>query len=145
MRVLHVDLHALEHGSSAELRLPAFEEPWATLASWGGSALGLACLHEHARRDARGPQPFVLAVGEAVRAGLPTAARVAVLSRAPLSGLYAEGHVGGELGARLARVADALVLEGRTERAGAVLLVEEDGRCVLLARPDLRGASPADT
>ncbi len=144
MRVLHVDLGVLERGGPAELRVPEFDEPWATLASWGGSALGLACLHEHARRGAHGPQPFVLAVGEAVRAGLPTAARAAVLARAPLSGLYAEGHVGGELGARLARVADALVLVGRTELAGAVLLLEEDGRCVLLARPGLRGASPAE-
>jgi aldehyde:ferredoxin oxidoreductase len=149
-RVLHVDLGAIERGERPVPREHGCREPWApgpwaTLASWGGSALGLACLHEHAQRDARGPQPFVLAVGEAVRAGLPTAARAAVLSRAPLSGLYAEGHVGGELGARLARVADALVLEGRATPAGAVLVIEEDGRVVLLARPDLRGAAPAET
>ena len=144
MRVLHVDLGALESGSGAELRAPELAEPWATLARFGGSALGLACLHDHARRDARGPQPLVLAVGEAVRSGLPTAARAAVLGRAPLSGLYAEGHVGGELGARLARVADALVLGGRTTLPGAVLSLEEGGRCALVSRPDLRGSSPAE-
>jgi len=144
-RVLHVDLSALERGGAAELHAPQFDEPWATLARWGGNALGLACLQAHALRDARGPQPLVIAVGEAVRAALPTAARAAVLSRAPLSGLFAEGHVGGALGARLARVADALVLEGPATRAGAVLVVEEDGRCALLARPALCGASPAET
>ncbi|MSR61264.1 MAG: hypothetical protein EXS08_02285 [Planctomycetes bacterium] len=144
MRVLHVDLSALERGGSAVFRAPQLEPAWRTLAEFGGSALGLACLWEHAQRDAHGVQPLVLAVGEAVRDGLPTAARAAVLSRAPLSGLYAEGHVGGELGARLARVTDALVLSGRCAVRGAVLLLEEDGRCALVARPELVGAAPAD-
>src|SRR6185503_10253795 len=124
MRVLHVDLAALERGEPERPASAAPAAPWSTLASWGGSALGLACLHAAARRDPRAAAPFVIAVGEAVRAGLPTAARAAVLSRAPLSGLYAEGHVGGELGARLARVADALVIEGRAACAGAVLSIE---------------------
>src|SRR5262245_44767537 len=148
MRVLGVDLTALERGRPAELvarDASSHPAPWGVLASWGGSALGLAELAAHARRDARGPQPLVIAVGEAVRSGLPTAARAALLTRAPLSGLFAEGHVGGALGARLARVADALVLRGRTALAGAVLVIEEDGACELRARPALRGASPAET
>src|SRR6185295_17435845 len=144
---LRVDLAALERGARpTRIELeppPGAARSWSTLASWGGSALGLACLQAHARRAPRGPQPFVIAVGEAVRAQLPPAARAAVLARAPLSGLFAEGHVGGELGARLARVADALVLAGRTSLPGAVLVVEEDGRCRLEERPALRGATPA--
>lgn len=148
-RALRVDLTALADGAGPTwIELEALlggHEPWAELARWGGNALGLACLHAHARRAPRGPQPFVLAVGEAVRDGLPTAARAAVLTRAPLSGLYAEGHVGGELGARLARVTDVLVLEGRCAQAGTVLVLEEDGTCAGLVRPELRGAAPADT
>jgi aldehyde:ferredoxin oxidoreductase len=148
-RALEVDLEALERGSGARavelVTLPDDEPGWRALAQLGGSALGLACLHAHARRDPARSGPFVVAVGEAVRRGLPTAARAAVLARAPLSGLYAEGHVGGELGARLARVADALVLVGRATRPGAVLVLGEAGELELCSRPVLRGAAAAET
>ena len=147
-RALRVDLGALERGSRPGWIEPAElgggAGPWAVLSRWSGSALGLACLFAHARRDARGPQPFVIAVGEAVRDALPTAARAAVLARAPLSGLYAEGHVGGELGARLACVLDALVLQGRCTLPGAVLVLDDEGRCELHAHPELRGSAPAE-
>src|SRR6185295_12652036 len=143
-RALFIELEHLEAGGTARPECVRFEDPiLGRMASWGGNALGLALLVERARRAPQERAPLVIAVGEAVRAGLPTAARASVLSRAPLSGLFAEGHVGGELGARLARVADALVLAGRTSLPGAVLVVEEDGRCRLEERPALRGATPA--
>jgi len=127
-------------------RAPTFDDPvLARLASWGGSALGLAVLLDRARAGSTADAPLVLAAGEAVRAGLPTAARAALLARAPLTGRFAEGHVGGELGARLAAVADALVLEGRTELPGAVLVIGADGAPYLIGRPELSGLAPAAT
>lgn len=135
-RVLEVDLGALERGAEACAWAPS-DERGRLLAEFGGLALGLAVLLEAEPRDV--PAPFVLAVGEAVRAGLPTAARAALLGIAPVSGLYAEGHVGGALGARLARTLDALVLRGRTTLPGAVLVLAPEGRAELVARPALRG------
>lgn len=122
----------------------------AFLGDCGGSALGLALLLQASERGLPRPPsaasiPFVLAVGEAVRDGLPTAARAVVQGRSPSSGCYLEGHVGGALGARLARHSDALTLRGRTHLPGAVLVLDEDGRARLLARPDLRGLSAAET
>ncbi|MEQ1893324.1 MAG: aldehyde ferredoxin oxidoreductase N-terminal domain-containing protein, partial [Planctomycetota bacterium] len=143
-RVLSLDLGALERGLSAEAPRE-FGGKAATLASFGGSALGLAELLRAAVDQPAAPPPFVVAVGEAVRDGLATAARAALLARAPLSGLFAEGHVGGELGARLARSLDALVLRGRKELAGAVLVLTEDGQPALVSRPALRGLSAGET
>ena len=48
-----------------------------------------------------------------------------------------------DLGRRLARVADALVLVGRTPEAGAVLRVDERGDASLISMPELVGADPA--
>ncbi len=141
--VLEIDLEALERGSGVRLEEwrspdPALER----IGSWGGSALGVALLRRHQRpRPAR--VPLVLAVGESVRRGLPTAARATVLSRAPLSGLLAEGHIGGDLGPRLAAIADALVLRGRTSLACAVLRVSYDARARLESHPELACSAPA--
>jgi len=140
-RVLRIDLGALARGGGVARAVPALQGPESFLATLGGSALGLALLSAHARRSS--DEALVIAVGEAVRAGLPTAARAAVLARAPLSGLYAEGHVGGTLGARLARVADALLLTGHAGAPGAVLVLAESG-ARLLARPELGGRAPAE-
>jgi len=141
-RVLEVDLAALERGSGACAWSPS-DERGRVLAEFGGGALGLAILLAARRRGA--PAPLVLAVGEAVREGLPTAARAAVLGLSPASGLYAEGHVGGPLGARLARNLDALALGGRTTLTGAVLVLAADGRPALVARPALLGLGAAET
>jgi aldehyde:ferredoxin oxidoreductase len=143
-RVLWVDLTALGEGAPAAPPALPRRGPWARLARWGGSALGLACLREHARRASSGSSALVLAVGEGVRRSLPTAARAAVQARSPLTGRYAEGHVGGELGPRLARVADAVLIEGRCPEPGGVLVLEEGGAARLLARPALLGLAPAE-
>ena len=144
-RVLRVDLgRAGGPGSpDAELARPA---PWssadpvlARIGGWGGSALGLVLLREWPAGE---EAPLVVAAGECVRRGLPTAARATVLSRGPLAGLLAEGQVGGELGPRLAGVADALLVHGRTALPGAVLVVEPDGAARLAAFPELRGLDP---
>jgi aldehyde:ferredoxin oxidoreductase len=115
------------------------------LASWSGSALAVAILTEHALRAAPGAadtSPLVIAIGECVRRGVPTAARASISSRAPLTGLFTEGQVGSDLARRLASVADALVIEGRTELSGAVLHVAERG-AELLSIPEVAGLSPA--
>ncbi len=142
-RVLAIDLGDVGR-ARVQLSEPA-EPALATVASWGGSALGLARLVERVRADPAASAPLVLAAGEAVREALPTAARASVLSRAPLSGLFSEGHVGGSLGPRLAAVTDALELRGRTERPGSVLVVGGDCTCELHERAELLGASPAST
>jgi aldehyde:ferredoxin oxidoreductase len=139
--VLRVDPDRPE---AARVETPTFEGVFASrLARWGGSALGLACLLEgQGTADEPG---LVLSVGRAVARGVPTAARATVQGRAPLSGRYAEGHVGGELGARLARFADALLLVGRTRGPGVVLTIDERGRVARLECPELSGASVAST
>ena len=122
MRVLEVDL---ETGVG---RMGRFESEWPELdlvAGWSGSALAWALQADAARagRDA----PFVLAVGDAVRGGIPTAARVCICGRGAHTGKIAEGSVGGSLGRRLATVADALVLRGRAPEGGRVLVVDAMG------------------
>lgn len=113
MRVLEVDL------KTGVGSLVAFRSDWRELeqvASWGGSALAWA-LQVDALRSGR-EAVFVLAVGAAVRRGVPTAARVTVCGRGAHTGRIAEGAVGGSLGRRLATVADALVLRGRSPELG---------------------------
>lgn len=145
-RVLRVDLGRGARGSSAA----AAPEAWShadpsldAIGRWSGAALALALLEDAARRSA--PTPLVVAVGECVRRGVPTAARATIASRAPLTGRVADGQVGGRLGRRLASVLDALVVQGRTSLEGAVLVLEAGGRWRLEARPELRGLSPRAT
>jgi aldehyde:ferredoxin oxidoreductase len=144
-RILEVDLDALEAGAE-----PPRVRAWRPvdpvldrLASWGGTALGLALLAREPAPAPAGAGPLVLAVGQAVRRALPTAGRASVLARAPLTGLLAEGHVGGSLGPALAWIADALVLSGRARRPGAVLRLGSDGTVALESHPALAGAEPA--
>ena len=144
--MIEVDLARLERGERAGPAVPVLDDPaLAEIAGWGGTALGLALLAREVRVGVDPAPPLVLAVGACVRAGLPTAARLSVLARSPLSGLLSEGQVGGELGPRLAAVADALVVRGRTELPGGVLVVGADGRARLVSRPDLCGADPVST
>ena len=140
LRVLSVDLPT----GDSEL------EPWEStdpveerIGRAGGSSLAAALLSRSARLDADAP-PFVIALGAAVKAGLPTAARATVASRAPMTGAYADGQVGSDLARRLARMCDAVVLSGRTERGGAVLEIREDGSTELFEFPELAGATPVE-
>ena len=120
-------------------------EPWLDrIGCWSGGALGLALIAERALRDPEAPVPLVLSVGELVRRGFPTAARASVASRAPLTGLFSEGLVGGSLGRRLASVTDALVLDGRAHLRGGVLVLAPDGSARCLEWPELAGLPPRD-
>ena len=96
-----------------------------------GPALAMA-LYAAAHRSARGSSAppvrapdrsggaiaepsFVASVGDAVRRGVPTAARATLSARAPLRPGITEAQVGGPFGRGLAAHADALVLLGRAE------------------------------
>ncbi|MEZ6017758.1 MAG: aldehyde ferredoxin oxidoreductase N-terminal domain-containing protein [Planctomycetota bacterium] len=165
-RVLVVDLHALEGPAGGPAgggalgagdraaALAALARALERSAAVGG--LGLA--HEALLRAgaARGlaaapgptfPAQFALAVGDAVRRGVPTAQRVSLLARVPSTGRLADGQVGGDLGARLAGVCELLLLVGSTSRAAAggaaVLVLDPHGVPRLEAMPELRGARPS--
>jgi aldehyde:ferredoxin oxidoreductase len=119
-------------------RLPAGAatpgEPWQRLAPLGGSALAVALVGAGL---ARGRDALVLAVGEGVARGLPTAARVAVAGVAAGRARYVEGHVGGDLGPRLAVLCDGLVIDGPLAASDApvVLVLDASGhmRCESVA------------
>jgi aldehyde:ferredoxin oxidoreductase len=144
-RVLSVDLRRLAHGAVARA------EPWrrpaqgarGDCARWGGAGLAVALLRERAGRGRAAP--FCIAVGDAVRRGLPTAARATVAGRSPLFGGLAEGQVGGSLGRRLARTADAVRIEGVVDGRDGVLVVDPDGSARLEHLPELRGLDPDAT
>lgn len=141
--VLRIDLD--EPALAASGPLSVSREPWSAadpavdqVGRYGGSALALALVHAAAQElAARARSPLVLAAGEAVRRGLPTAARATVAARAPLSRQYADGQVGGDLGAHLAALCDAIVVSGRARGAGAVLVVDAVGDARLEHMPEL--------
>lgn len=144
-RLVDLDLTGAQPGT---LRVRARD--WASedaslerLGALSGPALAAALLTERARRDTAAPTPLVISVGECVRKGLATAARASITSRAPLTGLLSEGQVGSDLARRLAAVADALVLSGRCDVAGAVLHIGEGGAFELASLPEIVGLSGA--
>jgi len=113
----------------------------AELASIGGAGLAALLL---AAEPADAPA-LCIAVGSAVRRGLPTAARATVAGRSPLHGGLAEGQVGGSLGRRLARTCDALLLRGRAPTdvgVDGLLVIDERGAARFERDPALRGLAP---
>lgn len=102
---------------------------WGSLLGAGGAATAVA-LVAWAEEFCPGSPCFALAVGPAVRAGLPTAARAHVAARAPLTGRLSEGLVGGELGPRLSALGAGLVLTGQlSERGGLLRLLPPTDGC----------------
>ena len=142
--VLRVDLRALAAGAVVAPRPWSAPEAWlGGLGRLGGGALGLA---ELVRRDLAGePEALAVCVGRLVRRGFPTAARASVAARAPLTGLFSEGLVGGPLGRTLARSVDGLFLSGAVAGSGNVLVVDAAGTARLQAWPELAGLSPRAT
>ncbi len=134
-RLLDVDL---DRGSDWHVGpWQARDQGLARLAGWGGGGLSIALL---AQADLA-LVPLVLAVGECVVRGVPTAARVSVASRSPLSGTLSEGLVGSDFGRRLASVADAVQIRGHCAQAGAVLVIEAYGRARIESIPEAGGLS----
>lgn len=149
-RVLRIDLDRLPAGASERVSIVPWRGSSAGIDRVGrlsGVGLAAALLHEHEVARPGSPAPLVLAIGGCVRRALPTAARACVASRAPLTGFYADGQVGSDLGRCLASVADALVLTGRTREPGACLHLSgsgADARIELRAFPALADANPAE-
>ncbi|MBL8862166.1 MAG: hypothetical protein JNK02_09150 [Planctomycetes bacterium] len=125
---------------SVELALDAVRverAPWSSadpledfVGRCGGSATALAVVRSEARRSAgaaSAPAPLVIAAGEGVLRGLPTAARACVASRAPLTASYADGQVGGLLGPHVAALAGAITVRGRVAGRDLVLVVDARG------------------
>jgi hypothetical protein len=83
---------------------------------FGGAAAGRVLL-ARCQEDA-----VVLAVGDAVRRGLPGAERTSFLWRDPASGRPQQAQGGGAFARRFARHHDALAIEGRLDRPSVLVL-----------------------
>jgi aldehyde:ferredoxin oxidoreductase len=134
LRALRIDLarlvpgreEPLGGGASAWIEIARLPGPYARAAPCGGPALGLALLAAALGwpdTDLERPA-LALAVADGVRRGLPTAARVSVHGIGVLHGRYSEGQAGGDLAAALCAFADAVVLVGRAQLEGAVLVID---------------------
>ncbi len=139
LRVVRIALDDEERRGLRTLPWEFESDPCRRIAAWGGTALGLSVLLEEAERDPGSSGPFLVTVGRCVARGVPTAARASLLGRSPLSGLLSEGQVGGSFALHLAAHADALWIEGRTGRLGAVLWIDAEGEVTLRSLPQLLG------
>ncbi len=145
---MRIDVSALRASARDALRRERFaaaDQRTAQLASAGGGALGLAWMLASARSgDERAP--LLVSVGDGVKRGRPTAARASVAGRGALTGLFAEGLVGGDFARRLASVADLLVIDSSAaapcEPTGEVLVLEFDGSARLERDPRWLSLSP---
>src|SRR5512145_513423 len=114
-RLLHVDLSG---GPSRAEQIPRE----LLLAYLGGRGLGVRLLRDAHTLDplVRG-MPLVFAVGPLCGTPAPTAARLAVVSRSPLTGTVSDGSAGGRFAHRLKAAGfDALRIVGRSPRPVAL-------------------------
>ena len=108
-RILRVDLTT---GTSRYAEIP---RPW--LEEYlGGRGLGVRLMRDHFRLDPFDPaMPLIFAVGPLCGTTAPTAARLAVVSRSPLTGTIYDCSAGGRFAWRLkAAGIDALFITGRS-------------------------------
>jgi aldehyde:ferredoxin oxidoreductase len=93
----------------------------------GGRGLGVRLMREHFRLDPFEPaMPLIFAVGPLCGTAAPTAARLSVVSRSPLTGTIYDCSAGGRFAWRLkAAGLDALVISGRSDQP-VVLSLETD-------------------
>ncbi len=114
-RLLHVDLSG---GSSRAEKIPRE----LLLAYLGGRGLGVRLLRDAYALDPLDPRmPLIFAVGPLCGTPAPTAARLAVVSRSPLTGTVFDCSAGGRFAHRLKAAGfDALRIVGRSGRPVAV-------------------------
>jgi len=120
-RILRVDL---THGSSHVEKIP---RPW--LEEYlGGRGLGVRLMRDHFRLDPFDPaMPLIFSVGPLCGTAAPTAARLAVVSRSPLTGTIYDCSAGGRFAWRLKGCGiDALVISGQSS-SPVILRVTADG------------------
>lgn len=105
----------------------------------GGRGLGVRLMREHFHRSVDDPAlPLIFAVGPLCGTSAPTAARLSVVSRSPLTGTIYDCSAGGRFAWRLKGAGfDALFITGRS-RTPVVLSISENG-AELLPAAELRG------
>ncbi len=138
-RILRVDL------SSEQVRVESWPERWVT-EYIGGDGFAAHILYKEvpAGTDPLSPtNRLILATGPVTGTMWPTSGRSVFVSKAPLTGIWGESHVGGFLGAELKYAGyDLLVIEGSAERP--VYLMINDDDIDLVDASSIWGLSTAD-
>lgn len=119
-KLLKIDLHT---GTSS---IEAIPESWLH-AYLGGRGLGVRLLRDFHRLDPFDAEmPLVFAVGPLCGTPAPTSARLAVISRSPLTGTIYDCSAGGRFAWRLKSTGiDALLLTGRAPRPVALAITPQ--------------------
>jgi aldehyde:ferredoxin oxidoreductase len=131
-KILRVDL---SNGRSERCTIPV---EW--LHSYlGGRGLGVRLMRDYFRLSPEDPSmPLIFAVGPLCGSAAPTAARLAVVSRSPLTGTIYDCSAGGRFAWRLKSAGvDALFITGQSR--SPVVLSINDEKVELLAAADLWG------
>ena len=136
--ILHVDLTL---GRCWREKLPA-ELLHAYL---GGRGLGVRLMRDHFRCDPFAPEiPLIFAVGPLCGTQAPTAARLTVVTRSPLTGTIYDCSAGGRFAWRLkAAGLDAIIVSGASERP--VVLAIRDAGAELLPADTLWGKNVGES
>jgi len=137
-KMLHVDL---SNGRCRREEIPA-----ALLHAYlGGRGLGVRLMRDYFRLDPCDPEmPLVFAVGPLCGTASPTSARLAAVSRSPLTGTIYDCSAGGRFAWRLkAAGLDAVFITGKSP--GPVVLAISDDRAELLPAPELWGKEVKET
>ena len=111
----------------------------------GGRGLGVRLMRDYFRLDPFAPQmPLIYAVGPLCGTAAPTAARLTVVSRSPLTGTIYDCSAGGLFAWRLKSAGvDALMITGQSKQP--VVLAIDGERAELLPADDLWGMTVHDT
>lgn len=93
----------------------------------GGRGLGVRLMRDYYRLDPFDPQmPLIFAVGPLCGTSAPTAARLAVVSRSPLTGTIYDCSAGGRFAWRLkAAGIDALFITGQSSQPVVLSIADE--------------------
>uniref|UniRef100_C6E1Q2 Aldehyde ferredoxin oxidoreductase n=1 Tax=Geobacter sp. (strain M21) TaxID=443144 RepID=C6E1Q2_GEOSM len=137
-KILHVDLT----GGTCERR----EIPTEILHAYlGGRGLGVRLMRDYFRLDPFDPQmPLIFAVGPLCGTNSPTAARLACVSRSPLTGTIYDCSAGGRFAWRLKGAGlDAVFITGKS--ATPVVLAIDGDRAGIVAAGDLWGKGVKET
>ncbi len=120
--------------------------PFEILHEWlGGRGLGVRLMRDFFRLDPFDPaMPLIFSAGPLCGTAAPTSARLAVVSRSPLTGTIYDCSAGGRFAWRLKGAGlDALFITGKS--SGPVTLVIEGERSELLPADDLWGLRIKET
>ncbi|MEI6702707.1 MAG: aldehyde ferredoxin oxidoreductase N-terminal domain-containing protein, partial [Deltaproteobacteria bacterium] len=98
----------------------------------GGRGLGVRLMRDHFRLDPFDPaMPLIFAVGPLCGTPAPTAARLSVVSRSPLTGTIYDCSAGGRFAWRLKAAGyDALMITGHSPRPVALTITVDEVRVI---------------